>query len=102
MQCAADRKRDLQDVYADERRAAVQAHVADEQARLDALGVAQPMRPVPEVDAFAVCFSNLGRVRRPVLAIVGGTNLGKHMLAAHVLRRASGALGVPDFLEVTV
>ena len=42
------------------------------------------------------------RFRRPVLAIVGGTRLGKSMLAADILRRIGCNLGVPQFLEVTV
>lgn len=38
--------------------------------------------------------------RRPVLAIVGGTRLGKSMLAANILDRIACRLGLPGFLEV--
>ena len=37
-----------------------------------------------------------------MLVIAGGTNLGKSMLAASVLRRIAKALNLADFLEVTV
>ena len=46
--------------------------------------------------------------RRPILAIVGGTNLGKSMLASHILQRVAALLELPvrqdepTFLEVTV
>ena len=40
--------------------------------------------------------------RRPMLALVGGTNLGKSFLAAHVLELLAQSLGVNGFLEVTV
>ena len=37
-----------------------------------------------------------------VLAIVGGTNTGKSMLAAVVLQRIGKLLGLAEFVEVTV
>ena len=40
--------------------------------------------------------------RRPVLAIVGGTRLGKSMLANDVLQRLADKLGVASYIEVTV
>ena len=40
--------------------------------------------------------------RRPMLAIIGGTNLGKSLLAASVLRELGKILGVDGFLEITV
>lgn len=52
-----------------------------------------------------IAVENLGQstaLRRPILAIVGGTNLGKSLLAASVLRRVGDRLGIKDFLEVTV
>ena len=48
------------------------------------------------------CHDGSPRFRRPVLAIVGGTGLGKSMLAAHTLQRIAQTLGVPHFLEITV
>ena len=41
-------------------------------------------------------------LRRPMLAIVGGTNLGKSLLAADVLRRLQAVVGTEGFLEITV
>ena len=41
-------------------------------------------------------------MRRPILAIVGGTNLGKSLLAAKVLGKVAHLLQLPSFLEVTV
>ena len=48
------------------------------------------------------CHDGQPRFRSPILAIVGGTRLGKSMLAAHTLKRVANKLGLADFLEVTV
>ena len=40
--------------------------------------------------------------RRPILTIIGGTSLGKSLLARKVLLRVAGRLGLKDFVEVTV
>ena len=61
-----------------------------------------PMKSFREVDRFLDLFSGQPLHRRPILAIIGGTNLGKSMLAAHVLRRLGEILGVPEYLELTV
>ena len=98
----ANRKRDLTELEADEKRRAVRDHVAKELARLNAAGVFQPLRPFPEADEFVKAFEDLKRCRRPILAVVGGTNLGKSVLAADVLRRVGEVLGLPEFSEVTV
>ena len=98
----ADRKRELAELEADERRQAVRDHVATELAQLEAAGVFQPARTFPEVEAFLDCFRGGSRCRRPILAVVGGTNLGKSILAADVLRRVGEILRLPEFLEVTV
>ena len=98
----AERKRDLAELEADERRRAVVDHVAREQARLSAAGDLRPVRAFPEVDAFVRAFEDDARRRRPVLAVVGGTGLGKSLLAANVLKRVGAVLGLGEFLEVTV
>ena len=98
----ADRKRDLAELEADERRQAAREHASSEMARLKASRGISPLRDFPEVDAFLDMFRNDKLCRRPVLAVVGGTNLGKSVLAADVLRRVGEVLGVPDYLEVTV
>ncbi|OLP89005.1 hypothetical protein AK812_SmicGene29587 [Symbiodinium microadriaticum] len=61
-----------------------------------------PMKTFGPVEEFVACHDGQPRFRRPVLAIVGGTRLGKSMLAAHTLKRVANKLGLADFLEVTV
>lgn len=95
------RKRDVDDVERTEKATAVAAHA---HAQLEALRETQPLQPVrdfPAVDAFVAAFATPAR-RRPILAIVGGTNVGKSLLAAHVLGRVGMVVGVTDFKEVTV
>ena len=60
------------------------------------------MKTFPEVEAFIACHNGQACFRRPILAIVGGTRLGKSLLAADVLRRVGDALNLPEFVEVTV
>jgi hypothetical protein len=98
----AERKRDLSELEADERRQAVIDHVKSEMERLRGAGVFRPLRDFKEVDAFLQNFKGGAMCRRPILAVIGGTNLGKSILAADVLQRVAKLLGLPDFLEVTV
>ncbi len=97
----ADRKRDLAELEADGKRQAARRHVEQELADLHAAGVFKPARAFPETTAFVDSFQG-ARPRRPLLAIVGGTNLGKSLLATDVLNRVGAVLGLADFLEVTV
>ena len=94
----ADRKRDLSELHADEREQAVRDHVASAQAAATLL----PLRRFQQVEYFLATFQDDKLHRRPMLALVGGTNLGKSILAADILRRAGDVLGVPSYLEVTV
>ena len=96
----ADRKRDLTELYADERQQAVHDHVAAGLAQT--AGTLKALRTFPQVEAFIESFSDTTLLRRPILALVGGTNLGKSILAAGVLKRVADVLQVPSFLEVTV
>ena len=64
-------------------------------------GAISPTKRFDEVERFVGHFAG-PRLRRPILAIIGGTNLGKSLLAADVLRKVGAVLGVPDFLEITV
>ena len=98
----SDRKRDLSELDLDARRRAVHDHVKQELARLAAQKTLQELRSFPEVDIFLNKFADDSLFRRPILAVVGGTNLGKSILAADVLQRVAKQLGLPDFLEVTV
>ena len=77
------------------------------QAAVDAAAAALqpqllPMKTFPQVEAFIACHDGQACFRRPILAIVGGTRLGKSLLAADVLRRVGDRLNLPEFVEVTV
>ena len=61
-----------------------------------------PMRVFPEVEAFVSCHTGLPAFRRPILAIKGGTRLGKSLLAGDVLQRIADQLGLPGYIEITV
>ena len=97
-------QRRLADIKAAERfmrEAAVEAHISAEQAVLNTQMC--NFKQYPEVDKFIGLFaSNVAKHRRPMLALIGGTNLGKSMLAADILMRIGGTLGTESFLEVTV
>ena len=97
-------QRRLGDIRAAERflrEAAVDAHIKSEQAALQEQMFL--FHQYPEIDRFVALFGpDVSKHRRPMLAIVGGTNLGKSMLAAHVLGRIANMLGVESYLEVTV
>ena len=47
-------------------------------------------------------FADTSLCRRPILAIIGGTNLGKSILAGDVLERIGKLLGLEAFAEVAV
>jgi len=61
-----------------------------------------PMKDFVLVKFFLAYFSGRRFHRRPVFAIIGGTNLGKSMLAANILREVGKLVGALGFLEVTV
>ena len=61
-----------------------------------------PPRELPELDRFLQQSEGRPRFRRAMLAIVGGTGLGKSMLAEAVMSRSASLLGMPSWLEVTV
>ena len=97
----------------DERGCAVQKLVEEELNSLHQQGKVKCVREFAVVDEFVQLFAGQPRFRHPILAIVGGTNLGKSMLAAHVLNKVAEALAFPaapteeasvatPFLEVTV
>ena len=97
----AKRRRDVEDVMRSERERAIDEHLQNELDALEKIDPDLPMRDFPALTAFVESLGKPAR-RRPVLVIVGGTNLGKSMLAASVLRRVATTLGLPGFLEVTV
>ena len=82
----AKRKRDLDEVLRSEREQAIETHLQKERDSLAAEDPDKPMRDFPETALFVNSFAAAKR-RRPILAIVGPTNLGKSMLAAGVLQR---------------
>lgn len=98
----ADRKRDLGELLADERQQALRDHVSAAMSKLEASGAILPMRSFSQIESFIESFRSEKLLRRPMLAIVGGTNLGKSILAATVLKGVGKLLQLPSFLEVTV
>ena len=95
------RRRDWEEVVRSERDHALDAHLREERTALGKACPEHPMRPSPIADTFVDWFRKPQR-RRPVLAIIGGTNLGKSVFAAKVLDQVAELLSVPSFLEVTV
>jgi len=84
-----------------ERELAVEQDAAEEEAKTRA--ALQPMRAFEEVALFVSYFlAGVLRMRRPILAIIGGTNLGKSLLAAAVVRRVGELIGVAGVHEITV
>ena len=98
----SSRRRDALDALRDEREDSVQEHVASEARLLREAKMLKDVRQFDVVDKFAALFTGGPKFRRPILAVVGGTNLGKSMLAATVLERIAKAMGFPGFLEATV
>lgn len=98
----SNRRRDLFDAVRDEREASVQSHVTQELNLLKEAGLLKKARQFDVVDKFVSCFVGAPMFRRPILVIVGGTNLGKSILAADVLHKIATALGLESFLEITV
>ena len=98
----SSRRRDALDALRDEREASVQEHVASEARLLREAKMLKEVRQFDVVDKFAALFTGGSKFRRPILAVVGGTNLGKSMLAADILGRIAKTMDLPGFLEVTV
>ena len=86
-------QRRLADLKAAERymrEAAVKEHIEREQSQLSR--EMMDFKQYVEVDHFLSLFStNVRKHRRPILALIGGTNLGKSMLAADILKRVGDA-----------
>ena len=76
------------------------ALVAAETAKLSTS--IRPVKTFAEVERFLAYFRGQALHRRPMLAIVGATNLGKSMVAAAVIRKVGKLVGADGFLEITV
>jgi hypothetical protein len=100
----AARKRDAEEAFRDARNSEVREHVRMELEALRSAGAYEKPRSFPIADAFIELFAHGAAWRRPILLIVGGTNLGKSMLAGDILERVAKALKLQEgsFLEVTV
>ena len=91
---------DVRAVERFEREMAVTAHVEEQRQALAAMTF--PMKVFPRVEEFIALFDGRPRHRRPILVIVGGSNLGKSLLAGKIMERIATKLGVEGFLEITV
>ena len=97
----AGRLRDWEAVTRGEKERAIEDHLEKELKAIKKKCPELPMRDFLVATQFVKLFGE-ARWRRPILAIVGGTNLGKSVLAAKVLGDVASLVGVPSFLEVTV
>lgn len=97
----ASRRRDAHEVLRDRCEEAVSKHVRREAAAIATELPRESTRTFPAIETFVECFRAAAH-RRPILLLVGGTNLGKSMLAESVLQRIGVLLGVPGYVEVTV
>ena len=97
------RLQELAAVRRTERAMAVRDLVRQEAARASAEAPLFAFHVFPETELFLGYFKpTVFAHRRPILVIVGATNLGKSMLAADVMRRVGLLVGVNDYKEVTV
>ena len=97
----AARRRDAAEVQMYEKRRAVRDHLRQESGLLQSAGLVKPRRAFSEIDAFVALFA-APALRRPIFAIVGGTNTGKSLLGAAILREVGETLGLTGFVELTV
>ena len=93
---------DLAAVKRTERAEVVREHL-EKEATLVPATTKSDFKVYPTIEQFVDYFlPRLGMRRRPILVILGGTQLGKSMLAADVLERIAAILGLEKFLEITV
>ena len=98
----ADRMKDLDRVRRSEQAAAVRDHVQQVAKALEIISPLGSFRCFPEIEQFVASFRACSLHRRPILALIGGTNLGKSLLAANALSRVGDVLGIHGFVEITV
>ena len=98
----AARKRDCQELLREEHQAAVQNLIKNELKDLKEAGFWKAPRPFAEVELFLAVHTGEACDRRPILAIIGGTQTGKSILAASVLAKLAEKHGLPGYLEITV
>ena len=87
------RKRDADEALRDQKEAAVRELVKRELEGLRRRGLYKEPRAFAELDEFVQSFSE-SAWRRPLLLILGATNLGKSLLAGHVLERVAKTLNL--------
>ena len=98
----AARKRDCQELLREEHQAAVENLIKNELQELKEAGFWKSPRPFAEVDLFLAAHTGQACDRRPIFAIIGGTQTGKSLLAASVLEKLAKKQGLPGYLEITV
>ena len=60
------------------------------------------MKTFPVVSEFNALFDRAPRHRRPILVIVGGSSLGRSLLATQIMKEIGNNMGIPGYDEVTV
>ena len=90
----SSRRRDALDALRDEREEKTRRHVEEELRLLQETGRVRKTKSFQQVDDFVSLFRGEAMFRRPISVIVGGTNLGKSLLAAEVLWKVACVLGL--------
>ena len=98
----AARKRDCQELLREEHQAAVESLIEKELKDLKEMGFWKPPRDFAEVDLFLGAHTGPACDRRPILAIIGGTQTGKSLLGASTLKKLAEKVDLPGYLEITV
>ena len=93
----------MEEALRDQRRLTVEALVKTE---LQALADNDALHPLelqafPDVGRYVTRFEHARR-RRPVILILGATGLGKSLMAGQILEKIGQALGLSEYLEITV
>ena len=93
----------MEEALCDQRRLTVEALVKTE---LQALADNDALHPLecqafPDVGRYVTSFQHARR-RRPVILILGATGLGKSLMAGQILEKIGQALGLSEYLEITV
>ena len=87
----ANRRRDVLVICREMKQDVVSQRVGQELAELKRLGLKKDFKSFDVVNQFVDLFRTAAW-RRPVLVIIGGSNMGKSMLAGHVMNKVGGVV----------